>query len=85
MDGDKGKKPDWDSVPVVKEVDLTEISENDRLKLLTSHIDEDRARNIVQRIDGSAADYETNMKRIDQIVSYLHTGLGTALKIAAIV
>jgi len=74
--------PDWDEVPEAKEVDLTQLSEAQRLALLESHIDESKARTICARIDGSAEDYVTNMKRINQIVGYIQFGLGTALRIS---
>jgi len=73
---------DWDEAPEPIEVDLNKMSQNERLELLKSHIDESNAREIVVRIDGSAADYETSIARINQIVGILRVGFGTALKIA---
>lgn len=74
--------PDWDEAPEAQEVDLTQLSEPERQALLESHIDEEKARTICARIDGSAHDYVTNMKRINQIVGYIQFGLGTALRIS---
>lgn len=74
--------PDWDEAPEAQEVDLTQMSEAQRLALLESHIDQEKARTICARIDGSAHDYVTNMKRINQIVGYIQFGLGTALRIS---
>ena len=73
--------PDWDSAPEAQEVDLTTLTEEQRIDLLKSHIDEGKARTIVQRIDGSAQDYVANMRRINQLVGYLQFGLGAALRI----
>lgn len=74
--------PDWDGAPEAQEVDLTTMTDEQRLDLLKSHIDEEKARTIVARIDGSATDYVNNMKRINQIVGYIRFGLGTALRIS---
>lgn len=72
----------WDDVPEATEVDLTQLSPEQRTALLGEYIDEEKAATIVARIDGSASDYVTNMRRIDQIFGYLQFGLGGALKIA---
>lgn len=75
----------WDDIPEAISVDLTTLSPEKRRELLSSMIDEDTARKIVSRIDGSASNYDDNMRRIDAIVGYLHLALGGALKIAAVV
>ena len=75
----------WDDIPEAISVDLTTLSPEKRRELLSSMIDEDTARKIVSRIDGSASNYDDNMRRIDAIVGYLHLDLGGALKIAAVV
>jgi hypothetical protein len=80
-----GNTPNWDSAPVPLEADLTKISQSDRISLLKNHIDEGKARDLVQRLDGSADDYDRNMVRIDQWIAGIQQALGTAIKIAAVV
>tara|TARA_R110002096_G_scaffold388802_3_gene583130 strand:+ start:784 stop:1047 length:264 start_codon:yes stop_codon:yes gene_type:complete len=80
-----GGDPDmWDEAPKAIEVDLTTLDDGPRTELLKNHIDEELARTICHRIDGSGADYEANMRRINQILGYMKMGLGTALKIIAV-
>jgi len=79
----KAKAPDWDSAPAPVEADITKLSNEDRMALLKSHVDEEKARNLVQMMDGSADDYERNMVRIDTWLTGIQQAVGTAIKIAA--
>ena len=77
--------PDWGAAPAPMEVDLTKASPEEVTNLLKSHIDEDKARDLVQRMEGSADDYERNIARIQQWVNGVQGAMGTAIKIAAVV
>ena len=46
--------------------------------------DEDKAKKLIQLMDGSADDYERNMVRIDMWLAGIQQAIGTAIKIAAI-
>lgn len=76
--------PDWDSAPKPLEADITAMDPGDRMALLKSHIDEGKARKLVQLMDGSADDYDRNMVRIEMWLTGIQHAIGTAIKIIAI-
>ena len=75
----------WDDIPEATEVDLTQLSETQRDALLAEYLDEQKAADLVTKIDGSAADYEANMRRVKQILDWVNVGLSGAVKIAKLV
>lgn len=70
--------------PVQQDANLMKISSESRMELLKSHIDEGKAKRLIQRLDGSADDYERNMVRIDQWLMAIQQVLGSAIHIAPI-
>ena len=45
----------WDGIPDATEVDLTQLTEEQRKQLLSEYIDEQKAADLVTQIDGSAS------------------------------
>tara|TARA_Y100001972_G_scaffold96892_1_gene119610 strand:- start:1066 stop:1332 length:267 start_codon:yes stop_codon:yes gene_type:complete len=81
----KEDTPNWDAAPAPMEVDLSTASADVVSELLKSHIDEAKAQELIQRMDGSAGNYEQNIARIQQWVQGVQGVVGTAIKIAAVV
>ena len=77
--------PNWDSAPEPVETDLTNMDDAQVNELLKSHIDQNKARQLVQRLDGAADDYERNIKRIQSWLAGIQQAVGTAIKIATVV
>lgn len=71
----------WDNVPDAKRVDISKMTPEQLERHLETYIDEKKAYEIVMRIDGSASDYSTNMRRITQILDGIAFGFGMAMKI----
>ena len=80
----KIQDPDWDSAPKPLEADITAMDPGDRMAHLKIHIDEGKARKLVQLMDGSADDYDRNMVRIEMWLTGIQHAIGTAIKIIAI-
>ena len=72
----------WDGIPNATEVDLTQLSEEQRRLLLSEYIDEQKAADLVTQIDGSASDYVTNMERIAKVMGWISSATNGAVKIA---
>jgi len=83
FDGDE--EVDWGSAPSPIEVDLTQASPEKILELLKDHIDEESAKSLITRLEGSADDYERNIRRIQQMLTGIQSVLGAAIKIVAII
>jgi len=79
------EKSGWDDVPDAIEVDLTQLSEPDRMALLKNHIDEAKANQLIARMDGSAADYESNMRRINNVLGWLNFAMDGAIRVGKII
>jgi len=75
----------WDDIPEATEVNLTEIGEDARTELFAEYIDEQKAADLVAKIDGSAADYEANVARVKEILDWVNVAMNGAIKIAKLV
>lgn len=84
-DSDDPIIPDWDDAPTPIETDLSKMDGTQITNLLKSHIDEEKARRLVQQLDGAADDYERNIQRIQKWLAGIQQVVGTAIKIAAVV
>ena len=74
----------WDGVPDAKRVNISDMTQEQIEQHLTQYIDEKKAYEIVMRIDGSASEYSTNMRRIAQILDGIAFGFGMAMKIVIV-
>jgi hypothetical protein len=71
----------WGGVPDARRVNVSELTPEQLEAHLMSYIDAQTAHEIVMKIDGSATDYATNMRRITEVLNGLTFGLGMAMKI----
>lgn len=75
----------WGGVPDARRVNIAELTPEQLEAHLSSYIDAKTAYEIVMKIDGSANDYATNMRRITEVMNGLTFGLGMAMKIILVV
>lgn len=73
----------WHGAPVPIEVNLTGMSGERMQPLLRDHVDPAKAQELVAQLDGSAGDYESNIRRIAEVVSLIQTVVGAAVRILA--
>jgi len=75
----------WDSIPGATEVNISQLSPQERQQLLAEYIDEENAATLVRQLDDSASDYVANIERIDFYLGLINTAVSGAIKIAKIV